>query len=184
MPLPPDYLNALELLGRAFELYRDRTGTAAVLVGGAAAAIYTAGQFPSGDFDVVAPMDAAFEAAMVAQGFQREDCPGHRLGGFYHPDCPAYGFQQVSGPLFDGRADAGRLLRVEVTPKSAVVLPSIEDMIADRLGQHAAAPASDDSRLLQARALFGVAENPDIEYLSRRIREEGGDPTLLGFSDA
>jgi Resolvase, N terminal domain len=77
-----------------------------------------------------------------------------------------------------------RLLWVEVAPRSAVVLPSIEDMVADRLGQHATPPASDDSRLLQARALFGLAENLDIEYLSRCIREEGGDPTLLGLPDA
>jgi hypothetical protein len=70
-----------------------------------------------------------------------------------------------------------------VVEGGTVALPAIEDMIADRLGQHAAAaPASDKSRLLQAKALFRLAEKPDIGYLRRRISDEGGDPALLGLA--
>jgi hypothetical protein len=54
MSLPRDYLAALEILGRVFVAYRAKTGHSAVLVGGAATAIYTDGAFMSGDFDVVA----------------------------------------------------------------------------------------------------------------------------------
>ena len=54
MSLPDDYIAALERLAFAFTSYRQRTGGTAVLVGGAATAIYTAGQFPSADFDIVA----------------------------------------------------------------------------------------------------------------------------------
>jgi hypothetical protein len=62
-----------------------------------------------------------------------------------------------------------------------LLLPSIEDMIADRLGQYPAGSASDTSRLEQARVLFQLADGLDITYLSKRIRDEGGDLTLLPF---
>lgn len=181
MPLPDGYIAALALLGRVFRAYQARTGHSAVLVGGAATAIYTAGMFPSGDFDVVAGSTSAFDEVMFEHGFVREDRAGHLLVGFYHPDHPGYGFQQVTGPLFDGRSDRGRLVRFAVTADSAVVLPAVEDLIADRLGQHAVASKTDDSRLRQARELFNLADDLDRAYLLRRIRDEGGDPALLGL---
>ena len=181
MPLPDDYLAALERLAFAFTTYRERTGGTAVLVGGAATAIYTAGQFPSADFDVVAANDCAFEEAMAEHGFQREDRSGHLLIGFYHPEHPGYGFQQVSGTLFDGQADRTRLFRMAVTAPGEITLPAIEDMIADRLGQYAVASPTDLSRLQQARALFSVAEVLDDSYLLKRIVMEGGDPALLSL---
>jgi hypothetical protein len=130
----------------------------------------------------VAADDDAFAECMLAHGFRREDEAGFLLGGFYHPDYRAYGVQQVSGALFDGLADQTRLVRMIVREELALVLPAIEDMIADRLGQHAVAPASDDSRLRQAKMLFRLAAKPDIDYLRRRITEEGGDPALLGLA--
>lgn len=134
----------------------------------------------SGDFDVVAADADQFNAAMLAQGFQREDRGGRLLRGFYHPDHPRYGFEMVSGALFDGRADRGRLVRLVIGEGgAAVALPSVEDMIADRLGQHAAGGRSDASRLLQAKALFALATGIDDDYLRRRIVEEGGDPGLI-----
>ena len=184
MPLPDDYIAALERLGRVFETYAAKTGSAAVLVGGAAAAIYTDGLFPSGDFDIVAAQDEAFDAAMLAHDFIKEDRAGHLLVGYYHLDHPAYGFQQVSGALFEGRSERSRLTRVEVTGDSTIILPAIEDLIADRLGQHAVATGTEDSRLRQARTLFQMAEQIDTAYLVRRIGEEGGDPALLGLPGA
>jgi hypothetical protein len=181
MPLPEGYIAALEQLASAFATYNANTGGNAVLVGGAATAIYTAGQFPSGDFDIVAANDAAFESAMLGCGFLREDRAGHLLVGFYHPSYPQYGFQQVSGALFDGRADSGRLIRLAVRHTGVIILPAIEDMIADRLAQHAVAAPSDDSRLRQARTLFQLAAKLDVDYLRRRIAEEGGDAALLAF---
>lgn len=181
MPLPDSYIAALTHLGRAFQAYQARTGDSAVLVGGAATAIYTAGMFPSGDFDVVAASDSAFDAIMVEHGFVKEHRAGRLLLGFYHPDHPEYGFQQVTEPLFGGRSDRGRLVRFTVTSDSVVVLPAIEDLIADRLGQHAVASKTDESRLCQARELLKLAETLDRHYLLRRICEEGGDPVLLGL---
>ena len=181
MPLPDDYLAALERLAFAFTTYRERTGETAVLVGGAATTIYTAGQFPSADFDVVAAGDRAFEAAMAEHGFQRENRSGHLLVGFHHPGHPGYGFQQVSGALFDGQADRTRLFRMVVTAPGEIALPAIEDMIADRLGQHAVASPTDSSRLQQAQALFLMAETLDKDYLLKRITAEGGNPALLNL---
>ena len=183
MPLPPDYLAALEALAHAFADYRSRTGNDAILVGGAAAAIHTAGLFPSGDFDVVAANDAAFEEAMLAQGFEKESRARYLQMGFFHPRHPAYGFQQVSGSLFDGQSDLKRLIFLTIGRGEgvSVAIPSIEDMIADRLGQHAVFGPSDDSRLRQALALFQLKSDFDVQYLRHRIETEGGDPALLGL---
>lgn len=86
----------------------------------------------------------------------------------------------MSGVLFDGRADQQRLVRVIVTAKDdTVLLPSIEDMVADRLAQYSAGSAVDTSRLEQAWALFRLADGLDIAYLCRRVRDEGGDLGLL-----
>ncbi len=104
--------------------------------------------------------------------------------GFYHPNHPEYGFQQVSGQLFDGRSDRKRLVILPTTGGGAITLPSIEDMIADRLGQHAIASKTDDSRLQQAIWLFRLAEQMDRDYLLKRVIEEGGDPDLLPFGVA
>jgi hypothetical protein len=179
MPLPDDYIAALETLSLVFTSYRNATGSDAVLVGGAATAIYTAGLFPSGDFDIVAARDEAFDQVMLSHGFRAEDRSGHLLVGYYHPDHPAYGFQQVSGDLFDGLAERHRLVHILVTPQSEITLPAIEDLIADRLGQHAVASPTDDSRLRQARSLFLLGQDIDLAYLRRRVTEESGDPALL-----
>jgi hypothetical protein len=179
MALPDEYLALLETLASAFGAYERETGSLPVLVGGAAAAIQTGGEFMSADFDIVAADDAAFEKAMVTSGFVPEDRTGRLLRGFYHPGFPAYGVEQVSGPLFDGRADPERLLKLEVREGNSIVLPAIEDLIADRLAQHNVASKGDSSRLFQARALLRMAKEVDRHYLIRRIEEEGGDASLL-----
>lgn len=62
-----------------------------------------------------------------------------------------------------------------------LILPSFEDLTADRLGQHAVASASDDSRLKQAQMILSMAESLDLDYLSRRILQDGGDISLLAI---
>lgn len=182
MALPPDYVDALGAVAKAFDAYEAETGNVAVLVGGAAAAIHTAGTFMSADFDVVAASDDAFANAMASAGFLIDIKAVHGLGGWYHPDFPAYAVEQVSGGYFDGRADKARCLKLMVRDGNAIVLPAIEDMIADRLGQHEVA-GGDMAMLEQAKALFTMAEGLDGIYLIRRIREEGGNPALLGLCE-
>ena len=179
--LPDDYLELLEQLGIAFTAYKASTSIDPVLVGGAATALQTAGVFMSADFDVVAADDAVFADAMTQAGFIAEGGLGHLAGGFYHPDHLDYTVEQVSSPLFDGLADHRRMIRLILKEGSEIVIPAIEDLIADRLGQHATASRTDDSRLLQAKALLNMAESIDRHYLLRRIVDEGGNPALIGL---
>jgi hypothetical protein len=182
MALPDGFVAALAELGEAFDRYEELTGRPAILVGGAAAAIHTEGAFMSADFDVVAGLDDAFCEAMEIVGFVRDMQIGHGSLGWYHPDHPDFSVEQVSGGYFDGRGDRERCLRLAVREGSTIVLPAIEDMIADRLAQHEVA-GGDDSMLHQARALFLIARGLDITYLQRRVAEEGGNLELLGVSD-
>jgi hypothetical protein len=179
MPFPAGYVELLEALAEAFTYYRQRTGVSPLLVGGAAAAIMTAGAFMSGDFDIIAEDDIAFAEALEQAGFVIDRRPGRLRGGFYHPDFPEYGVEQVSGPPFDGRSDRERLFVVRFHGEHSLTLPAFEDLIADRLGQHAVASASDPSRLLQAQAILSIAKEVDVHYLKQRVIEEGGDLNLL-----
>ncbi|ROT93360.1 hypothetical protein EB810_14795 [Altererythrobacter sp. FM1] len=181
MSLPTEYIAALRPLAEAFSAYETETGHTPVLVGGAAAAIHTNGNFMSADFDIVAGNDDAFARAMRAAGFLDDEKAIHGKGGWYHPAHPQFGVEQVSGHFFDGRAARSRCLRLTVKRNAAVVLPSVEDMIADRLGQHEIA-AGDPSMLQQALALFRLSDGLDLDYLHRRITEEGGNPAHLGLS--
>lgn len=182
MALPEDYLAALGKLAEAFAAYEANSSSIAVLVGGAAAAIHTGGAFMSADFDIVAGADDAFARAMDQAGFIEDRKSGHGLGGWYHPDFPVYGVEQVSGGYFDGRGDRTRCIRLVARDGNAIVLPAIEDMIADRLGQHEVS-GGDSSMLEQAKALYTMAQDLDAKYLIRRIREEGGNPAQLGLCD-
>lgn len=181
MSLPEPYLNLLGRLASAFDAYEKATGHSPVLVGGGAVAIQTLGAFMSGDFDLFAPNDAVLDSCLLNAGFMAEERVGRLKGGYHHPLFPEYGIEAISGQLFDGRAESGRLIRITFAEEHAIVIPSFEDMIADRLGQHSTASKSDTSRLEQARALFKLANNLDLDYLKRRIQDEGGDIHLLGI---
>lgn len=181
MALPDDYTEALDKLGEAFAAYSAATGAEAVLVGGAAVAILTDGAFVSADFDVLAGNDIAFTEAMERAGFKHDKLSGHGDGGWFHPSQPRYVVEQVSGRYFDGRGDKGRCLQMWVRDGSVVVLPAIEDIIADRLGQHEISQG-DTSMLEQAKLLYTIAQDLDVKYLVQRILEEAGNPALLGLS--
>lgn len=178
--LPDDYIEALTLLAKAFVTYEAQTGVAAILVGGSATAISTGGAFMSEDFDVVAVNDAAFSAAMEAHGFAEESPAIHGLVAWHHPDFPRYAVEQVSGGYFDGKADRARCVKLIVKDDAAIVLPAVEDLIADRLGQFAVS-SGDTAMLEQAKALFALSNGLDLAYLKRRVCEEGGNVGLLGI---
>jgi hypothetical protein len=179
MAIPDSYLELLNLLAEVFARYEAATGHSPVLVGGGAVAVQTQGAFMSGDLDLYAPSDAALETSLHHAGFVREERRGRLAGGFYHPEFPEYGVEAISGRLFDGRADRNRLIRVLFQDQRGIVIPSFEDMIADRLGQFAASNQREKSRLEQARLLFQLADDCDLDYLKQRIADEGGDFRLL-----
>ena len=68
MALPKSFREVVALLGEVFDEYQMMTGLRAVLVGGAAVSLYTQGRYVSGDFDVVAGVDDAFDLAMRTMG--------------------------------------------------------------------------------------------------------------------
>ena len=171
--LPPMYVEAMIHLGRVLQ------HAGGVVVGGAAVTFYTGGTILSGDFDFVIHMDnVAFAEAMRSEGFIAEDRQGHLRIGWYHPELPIYGFQSVSGPLFDGNSDPAKLRSANFRGNT-IVFASPEDLIADRLGQQAVAGPTDHSRLLQARLLYRMVPDLDEDYMMRRIKQESGDPKLL-----
>jgi hypothetical protein len=98
--LQTDFLEALRLLARVFDGYEAKLGSRPVLVGGAAASIYTGGMITSGDFDVVAAADEIFDAVMAEHGFIRED----RAGA-----CSRVATTRSASPSFRSRT-AGRSL--------------------------------------------------------------------------
>jgi hypothetical protein len=183
MTIEASYLAALGTLCRAFAAYQKHVGHPAVLVGGAAVTIYTAGAFQSGDFDIVATDDEAFEYCLLAEGFLKESRAGYLQIGYHHNGHPQFGFQIVSGRLFDGLSDRDRLVRCLEGPFAGLVIPSVEDLIADRLGQHEAYAKSDTSRLRQARLLLELTEAIDSTYLWRRTKDEGGNFKNLGLPE-
>ncbi len=181
MALPKSFREVVALLGEVFDEYQKITGLRAVLVGGAAVSLYTQGRYVSGDFDVVAGVDDAFDLAMKNNGFVTEDRRGHLLVGWYHPQYPNLGVQVVSGPLFDGMSDPTKIKAISVG-KGHLTMAAVEDLIADRLGQFAASNNLDQSLLRQAKWLVRI---PDLDrsYLVRRIRQESGDPSLVDLQD-
>ena len=132
----------LRCLGRVCEEYRRETGSPAYLVGGAAVALWTGGAFHSADFDLIVAAEERFHEILLQHGFCPEDRAGKLRVGYYHPDYHSFGWQLVTGPMFDGRADRIRVAQFQINAGSAVVLPAIEDLIADRLGQYAGGNAA------------------------------------------
>jgi hypothetical protein len=134
-----------------------------VIVGGAAVSFYTQGLILSGDFNLVAA--TALEPFLLAEGFLIEDRPGRLRRGYYHPKTPRYGFELVSGALFDGRCDTARMQVFRLAAEADVTLPPVEDLIADRLGQFAASNNRDREMVDQARLLLKLARDIDRDYL-------------------
>lgn len=146
-----------------------------IIVGGAAAEYHTASAIQSGDVDLVEGETSLLEEALLEVGFRKEDRKGHLLRGLYliGPDYEI-GVEFVSGSLFEGRADRGRIENIGFEHDSVLRFPSVKDMIADRLGQYASNPTGHPDRLEQARLLWILAGEIDLPYLKKRAVEESG----------
>ena len=141
-----------------------------VLVGGAAAEYYSASALTTGDFDMCSPAQAALEEELQGFGFIRPSGAGKSLRGWIHPEL-GLGFEVVANVPMDGNVDAAHIVLVEnIAQDAAFAIISVEDLIADRMGQYASGTARD--RIDQARALFLLNPDVDLDYLERRIREE------------
>ena len=106
---------------------------------------------------------------MQKLGFVRPSGPGMLTRGWIHPKLKL-GFEVVADTPLDGAFDRDKLALVDMVDEGSFVIISVEDLIADRMGQYASGSAAD--RIDQARALFDLQLSLDKDYLERRIREE------------
>lgn len=165
----PEFEAALRLLARISAAMDDAGVQPPVLVGGAAVELYTAGAISTGDFDLSTGRQDVFDRVVQELGFVRPSGAGMSTRGWVHPGLKL-GFEVVSGTLLDGNADRDRVKIVAVGDDASIAVISVEDMIADRMGQYASGTAA--TMLGQAQALFRLSEDLDLAYLEERIRTE------------
>lgn len=153
-----------------------------VLVGGGAVEFYTGSAVMTGDIDLITPAQPELEEELQKLGFVRPRGVGQSTRGWVHPEL-GLGFEVVGDSPMGGSVPTAHLAMVKAIPgEPALVLLSIEDMIADRMGQYASGTARD--MLAQARTLFSLNFDMDLDYLDRRIREESvGDHGVEDLQD-
>ena len=109
---------------------------------------------------------------MQHHGFVRPSGAGAMLKGWIHPD-QKLGFEIVADVPMDGNVDQAHIRLVQPIGETALFrVISVEDLIADRMGQYASGTARD--RIDQARLLLQLHPDADLAYLNRRIHEESG----------
>lgn len=165
----PAFEEALRLFGRASAAMIARGFLAPVLVGGAAVEIYSGSAISTGDFDIVTARQEEFEEELRKLGFVRPSGAGVATRGWVHPDLKL-GFEIVSTSLLDGMADRDRVRLIDLGEDGEAAIISVEDMIADRVGQYASGSAPE--MLEQARRLFTLHADADLAYMEKRIRHE------------
>jgi hypothetical protein len=168
-PYRPEFVDALHLLARISAAMIEAGFRPPVLVGGAAVEIYTLGSIATGDFDLSCGRQDVLESVMQELGFVRPSGAGIALRGWIHPQLQL-GFECVSDILLDGMADRDMVQLIKVGGDGEVTVIAPEDIIADRMGQFASGSAPE--MLGQARALFAICEQLDLDYMARRISEE------------
>jgi hypothetical protein len=167
-PHRPQLMAALALLARLNEAMRARGLPRPILVGGAAAEYYSGSALMTGDVDLASPVQPELEEELVKLGFTRPLGPGHTPLGWIHPDLKL-GFEVVCSSPMGGGIEPSRLALIDLEEGSFAAI-SVEDLIADRMGQYASGTAPE--MLGQARALHDLHPEADRAYLERRIREE------------
>ena len=165
MAFRPEFSEALSLLGMAMKTLAAQGFELPILVGGAAVEFYTGGAVISGDFDFVTPHQQALNRALAELGFEQPTGPGMLRWSV------GLAVQVVSGQLMDGKADRNRIRIVDLEDGQLRII-SIEDLIADRMGQAFAQHPPRKDLLDQASKLNLLAEELDDAYLNARILEE------------
>jgi len=166
----PEFEAALRLFARISQALHERGLPRPILVGGAAAEFWSTSAVTTGDFDICTPVQPELEEEMRRLGFVRPSGPGTMLKGWVHPELQL-GFEVVADVPMDGNIDAARIRLVQpIGEKALFRVISVEDLIADRMGQYASGTARD--RLDQAQLLLALHPDADLAYLDRRIREE------------
>jgi hypothetical protein len=165
----PEFEAALRLFARVSEAMKARGFDAPILVGGAAVEIYSLSAISTGDFDISTGRQIEFEEELQKVGFIRPSGPGVATRGWIHTDLKL-GFEVVSGSLLDGMADRERVRLLDLVGDGTASIISLEDMIADRMGQYASGTARE--MLQQAKTMFSLYPDADLDYMEQRIRYE------------
>jgi len=169
-PYRPEFEAALRLFAQVSEAMHRRGLQRPILVGGAAAEFWSVSALSTGDFDICTPSQPELEEEMQRFGFVRPSGVGQLLKGWVHRELKL-GFEVVADVPMDGNVDAAHIRLVQPVGESALFrIISVEDLIADRMGQYASGTARD--RIDQARVLLALHPEADMDYLDRRIREE------------
>jgi hypothetical protein len=174
LPWRPEFLDALHMLARVSEGMAARGLPRPVLVGGGAVEFYTGSAVMTGDIDVTSPVQPELEEELQKLGFVRPSGPGKSTRGWIHPDL-GLGFEVVGNSPMGDTPDEVRVRLVHpIGGEPGLRVLSLEDMIADRMGQYASGTARD--MLEQSRKLLPLVSKANRDYLDRRIRTEtGGD---------
>lgn len=174
-----NFITALSLVAEAIEEMAGRGLSRPVLVGGAAVELWTSSEVATGDFDFITENRIVFEEVLQTKGFVKPSGPGSLMRGLHHPEL-LIGVEVVSGRVFDGLVPDDRLVTISFDTGSLVVI-SIEDAIADRMGQYASHEASNKEMLDQAITMLRIAAEIDREYLDKRIKVESSNSYDLNF---
>ncbi|MDQ8758127.1 hypothetical protein RCO27_18020 [Sphingosinicella sp. LHD-64] len=169
-PWRPELVAALRLLARISDAMHARGLPRPILVGGAAVEYYSASALMTGDIDLASPVQPELEEELRRHGFVRPGGPGHTPLGWVHPEL-RLGVEIVASTPMGGTVDPDRIGLVRPIGETALFrILSVEDMIADRMGQYASGTAPEMRG--QAQALLRLYPDLDRDYLERRIREE------------
>ena len=170
LPWRSEFLDALRMLARVSEAMAARGLPRPVLVGGGAVEFYTGSAVMTGDIDVTSPVQPELEEELQKLGFIRPSGPGKSTRGWVHPEI-GLGFEVVGNSPMGDTPDEVRVRLVHpIGGEPGVRLLSLEDMIADRMGQYASGTARE--MLEQARQLLPLASRANRDYLDGRIRTE------------
>ena len=169
-PWRPELIAGLRLLARVSDAMHRRGLPRPILVGGAAVEYYTASALMTGDIDLASPVQPELEEEFLAHGFVRPHGPGHTPFGWVHPELQL-GIEVVASTPLNGLADPARMTLVRPIGEAALFrILSVEDIIADRMGQFASGAAPEMGQ--QAAILFSLYPDLDRAYLDHRIRDE------------
>ena len=156
---PDELARKMLLIGYLTERLEKENPESVYVVGGQAVETYTAGQFRTGDIDIVTPDSKAAEQILKRIGFEREGMIwlNKALGLAIH----------IVG-LFARNSEKARIIHVG---PYKVRIVGVEDLIVDRLA--AAKFWNSQVDLEQAKALWkGFRKQIDLQYLRRRARDE------------
>ena len=162
---PDELVRKMLLIGYLTERLEKKKPESVYIVGGQAVETYTAGQFKTGDIDIVTPDSKAAGEILKRVGFEREGMIwlNKALGLAIH----------IVGS-FTKNSEKARIIHAG---PYRVRIVGVEDLIVDRLA--AAKFWNSQVDLEQAKALWkGFRKQIDLQYLRKRARDEKVEDVL------